>query len=133
MWTASFGTAKMPLRADGAGLHSLARNIGSSVGISVVNALLTRNIQINHASASQHITAASQQLAEPAVAQFWNPMNPAGAAALNAEITRQSSTIAYMDGYKLLMIATIAVMPILVIFRKPRPTLAGEATGVVDH
>src|ERR1700727_3093459 len=30
-------------RAEGAGIYSLARNIGSSIGISVVNSLLTRN------------------------------------------------------------------------------------------
>ena len=42
-------------RTEGAGLYSLSRNIGSSVGISVVNALLTRNTQINHADIVEHL------------------------------------------------------------------------------
>ena len=34
-------------------------------------------------------------------------------------ITRQAQIIAYIDDYKLLMIATLAVMPLLIVFRKP--------------
>ena len=43
-------------RTEGAGFYNLARNVGSSVGISVVNALLTRNTQVNHASIVEHVT-----------------------------------------------------------------------------
>src|SRR5277367_4181228 len=38
----TLSTLSSELRAEGAGLYSLSRNIGSSVGISIVNALLTR-------------------------------------------------------------------------------------------
>ncbi len=34
-------------------MFSLVRNIGSSIGISVVTALLSRNTQINHAELSR--------------------------------------------------------------------------------
>src|SRR3546814_8344966 len=44
-------------RTDGAGLLSLSRNIGASLGISVVSFLLARNIQISHADLAGHITA----------------------------------------------------------------------------
>jgi DHA2 family multidrug resistance protein len=130
--TVTLGTLSPVMRAEGAGLYSLARNIGSSVGISVVNALLTRNTQINHASIAQHVTAGNRGLADPGVAQFWNPATEAGAAALNAVITRQASVIAYIDDYKLLMIATLAVIPLLIVFKKPAPSAAGAA-AVVDH
>jgi DHA2 family multidrug resistance protein len=43
-------------RTDGTALFSLVRNIGSSIGISIVTVLLTRNIQINHAELSAGIT-----------------------------------------------------------------------------
>ena len=49
----TLSTLSPDLRAEGAGLYSLSRNIGSSVGISVVNALLTRNTQVNHAEIVQ--------------------------------------------------------------------------------
>ena len=71
-------------RAEGAGLYSLSRNIGSSVGISVVNSLLTRNTQVNHADIAQHVTAVNRAFEDPAIAQFWNPVTAAGRAALDA-------------------------------------------------
>ena len=62
-------------RTEGAGLYSLSRNIGSSVGISVVNALLTRNTQVNHADIAQHVTAVNRAFESPAITQFWNPVD----------------------------------------------------------
>ena len=43
----------------------------------------------------------------------------AGRAALDAVITEQAQIIAYVDDYKLLMIATLAVLPLLVMFNRP--------------
>jgi DHA2 family multidrug resistance protein len=131
--TVTLGTLSPTVRAEGAGLYSLARNIGSSVGISVVNALLTRNTQINHASIAERVTEMSPGMQEPGVSQFWNLSTQSGMEALNTEITRQASIIAYIDDYKLLMIAIICVMPLLIVFRKPQATLQDEAAGVIDH
>ncbi|WP_248692001.1 hypothetical protein [Pseudomonas azerbaijanoccidentalis] len=44
------------LRAEGTGLYSLSRNVGSSVGISIVTVLLTQNIQANHEQIGAWIT-----------------------------------------------------------------------------
>jgi DHA2 family multidrug resistance protein len=117
-------------RAEGAGLYSLARNIGSSIGISVVNALLTRNTQINHASIAAHVTAVNRALQEPAVARFWDPMTASGRAALDAVVTRQAQIIAYIDDYRLLMLATLAVLPLLLVFKRP-PSRGAQAHAVV--
>src|ERR1700723_3155488 len=65
-------------RAEGAGLYSLARNIGSSVGISVVNSLLTQNTQVNHADIVQHVTSVNRAFEAPAIAQYWNPLTAGG-------------------------------------------------------
>src|ERR1700677_4224329 len=67
-------------RAEGAGLYSLSRNIGSSIGISVVNSLLTRNTQINHSEIAEHVTLANRMFEVPAIAQFWNPVSAASCA-----------------------------------------------------
>jgi MFS transporter, DHA2 family, multidrug resistance protein len=124
--TATLATLSPEQRTEGAGLYSLSRNIGSSVGISVVNALLTRNTQINHAEIAQHVTAVNRAFESPAVAQFWNPATAAGRAALDAAITQQAQIIAYIDDYKLLMIATLAVIPLLIVFKK-------TSGGSADH
>ena len=50
--TVAFATLTPRFRTDAASLFSLVRNIGSSIGISVVTVLLTRNTQVNHAELS---------------------------------------------------------------------------------
>jgi MFS transporter, DHA2 family, multidrug resistance protein len=114
----TLSTLSSDLRAEGAGLYSLPRNIGSSVGISVVNSLLTTNTQVNHAEIVQHVTAVNRIFSDPNIAQFWNPLTAAGRAALDAVITQQAQIIAYIDDYKLLMIATLAVIPLLIVFKQ---------------
>jgi MFS transporter, DHA2 family, multidrug resistance protein len=116
---ATLATLPLAERTEGAGLYSLFRNIGSSIGISVVNALLIRNTQVNHASITQNVTAVNRAFENPNVAHFWDPLTGAGRAALDAVITEQAQIIAYIDDYKLLMIATLAVLPLLVVFNKP--------------
>jgi len=114
-------------RTEGAGIFTLSRNIGSSVGISVANALLTRNTKVDHADIAQHVTAANRAFESPAVTQLWNPLTAAGRIALHAMITRQVQIIAYIDDYKLLMIATLVVIPLLIVFKR------APAGGVENH
>jgi DHA2 family multidrug resistance protein len=114
-------------RAEGAGLYSLSRNIGSSIGISVVNSLLTRNTQVNHAEIARNVTSVNRAFEDLAISQFWNPISAAGRTALDAMITRQAQIIAYIDDYKLLMIATLAAIPLLVIFSKPPRSAATDS------
>jgi DHA2 family multidrug resistance protein len=118
-------------RTEGAGLYNLSRNVGSSVGISVVNALLTSLTQVNHAEISQHVTAVNRVFENGAIAQYWNPLTAAGRAALDAMITNQAQIIAYIDDYKLLMIATLAVVPLLPVFRRTGPP-TGESQHVAE-
>jgi DHA2 family multidrug resistance protein len=127
---ATLATLPLQERTEGAGLYSLFRNIGSSIGISVVNALLIRNTQINHADIAQNVTAVNRALDNPNVAHFWSPFTAGGRAALDAVITQQAQIIAYMDDYKLLMIATLAVLPLLIVFRKPKGNGATQPVHV---
>jgi MFS transporter, DHA2 family, multidrug resistance protein len=129
---ATLSTLPVEERTEGAGFFSLSRNIGSSVGISIVNSLLVQNTQANHAAIAPHISAVNRALDNPAVAQIWNPMTAAGRAALDAVVTRQAQIIAYIDDYKLLMIATLAVIPLLLVFRKPPAGGAAAPVIVAD-
>ena len=115
--TVTLATLSPQHRTEGAGFYNLSRNIGSSIGISIVNALLTRNTQINHADIVAHVTAVNRGFEDPTIAHFWNPLTASGRAALDAVITRQAQIIAFIDDYKLLMIATLAVLPLLLIFK----------------
>ena len=43
-----------------------------------------------------------------------------GLSALNAEVTRQASTIAYIDDYRFLMYVLLAAAPLVLLLRPPR-------------
>jgi len=128
----TLSTLAPELRAEGAGLYSLSRNIGSSIGISVVNSLLTRNTQVNHAEIARNVTSVNRAFEDPAITRFWDPISAAGRTALDAVITRQAQIIAYIDDYKLLMIATLAAIPLLIIFRKPPRAAPTDSMHVME-
>ncbi|HEY6431707.1 MAG TPA: DHA2 family efflux MFS transporter permease subunit [Acetobacteraceae bacterium] len=125
--TVTLATLSPDRRAEGAGLYSLSRNIGSGIGISIVNSLLVQNTQINHANIAAYVAPFNRPLGASNVARFWDPISAAGRAALDAVVTRQAEIIAYIDDYKMLMIATLAVIPLLMFFKKP------SERGEVDH
>jgi DHA2 family multidrug resistance protein len=74
--------------------------------------------QTDHADISVNVTAINRAFEDTTVAQFLNPLADVGRAALDAKVTQQAQIIAYIDDYKLLLIATLALFPLLVIFRK---------------
>ncbi|MDE2080495.1 MAG: DHA2 family efflux MFS transporter permease subunit [Burkholderiales bacterium] len=123
--TATFATVEPAMLSQGTALYSLMRNIGSSIGISLVQTLLVRNTQTVHASLTAQVNATALASA-PAVGGI-APASPAGLAMLNAEITRQASMIAYLDDFKLMLVLTLLVIPLLGLIRPARRGLAGAA------
>ncbi len=63
---ATLSTLPLHDRTEGAGLYSLFRNIGSSIGISVMNAMLITNTQANHASIAGACDGGEPRLRESA-------------------------------------------------------------------
>jgi DHA2 family multidrug resistance protein len=125
--TVAYSTLPMAARTEAAGIFSLTRNIGSSVGISIVMTLLSRNTQVNHAELAAHITPFGDGMAQlPALYA-----GPHGLAALNAEITRQASAIAFLNDFWLMMVMTLAAIPLLLLLRPVRSRAAPPLP--VDH
>ena len=129
--TMAFSTLPANMRGDGTGLYNLSRNIGSSVGISVVTALIVENTQSNHESIAAYVTPFNRAF-DAAAAQGLSPLTAAGRAALNEVITLQSTIIAYMDDFKLLMLMSIAVMPLVLLLRKPKAAPAMDHSAVME-
>jgi DHA2 family multidrug resistance protein len=125
--TMAFSTLPAQMRGEGTGLYNLSRNIGSSVGISIVSALIVSNTQSNHESIAAYVTPFNHVF-QQAAAQGLSPLTAAGRAALNETINLQATIIAYMDDFKLLMLMSIAVMPLVLLLRKPK-----AAAPKMDH
>jgi DHA2 family multidrug resistance protein len=130
--TATFATLAPEYRTEAAGVYSLLRNLGSSIGISVVEALLARNLQVNHAEIASHVSPFNLAMRMPDVVLHWDWQTTAGLAALNEEIRRQAAMIAYVDDFKLMMIVTLAAIPLLLLVRSParRPSPAAAAAAL---
>ena len=123
----TFSTLPAEKRGDGTGLYNLSRNIGSSVGISVVSALLTENIQVNHSNLVDYVTPFNPMFRSPVVLEMLSPFTAAGRAALDGLINTQAVMISYMDDFKLMMIMCLAAMPLVFLLRK------SAQPAVVDH
>jgi DHA2 family multidrug resistance protein len=129
--TVAYSSLPTTARTEAAGMFSLMRNIGSSIGISLVTTLLSRNTQINHAELVSRITPYSSVPLPPG----WNLADPRSLSAINGEITRQASAIAFLNDFWLMMILTVAAIPLLLLFRKPRAAAAAPSVPmpVADH
>ena len=114
----TFATLAPRLRNEGTPVYSLMRNIGSSVGISIVQALLTENMARAHAQLSTDISFANQVLMSLPAAM--SPLTPTGLSAINAEVNRQAAMIAYVSDFRVMMWMTLLTMPLLLLIR-PAP------------
>jgi DHA2 family multidrug resistance protein len=130
--TVAFATLPANLRGEGTGLYNLSRNIGSSVGISVVSALITENVQSNHASLAAYVTPFNHAFDAPAAVEAVNPLTAAGRAALDGMITLQATIIAYIDDFKLLMLMSLCAMPLVLLLRKPKVAPAVDHSVAVE-
>jgi DHA2 family multidrug resistance protein len=121
----AFETLAPRLRTTAAALLNLSRNIGGSVGISIVSTQLVRMTQVAHADLARNITEQTIPSADPTMLQTIAPQGPVALAFINAEVTRQALFIAYLDDFKLMMMLTFAVLPLLLLMRRGRKVGTG--------
>src|ERR1700756_4102540 len=103
----TFSTLPRHILTQGTAIFSLTRNIGSSVGIAIVVALLAENTQIVHSRLVEHLRQDNPLAQMPYMAPPFSLTDPSGLAALNAEATRQAAMVAYIDDFKLMMMIVI--------------------------
>ena len=113
------------LRGDGTALFSLMRNLGSSIGVSLVMALLSRNMWINQQQLGARIQV-PQELLEtlPSTTELLGL--PARAI---LEVTRQAAEIAYINNFELLTWVSVAAMPMVFMFSRPGRNNAALPAG----
>jgi DHA2 family multidrug resistance protein len=118
----TFATLSPQFRNEGTALFSLTRNVGSSVGISVVEALFTRNTQMMHSRLAEQITPYGDVLHSDAS----TALTTHGLAMLNQDVTDQAAMIAYNNDFKLMMILTLCVIPLVMLLRTGGQTNRAE-------
>jgi len=118
----------------GTGIINLARNIGASVGIATVTTMLDRRAQFHQSRLMEHVNDFS--------AAYHNMLNgmqvklvTAGATAAHASaqahgmiygtIQRQAVMLSFIDNFKMLGVVFFAVIPVLVLMKKPKAPAGG--------
>ncbi|MGH7030205.1 MAG: MFS transporter, partial [Stellaceae bacterium] len=128
----TFSTLPRHTLTQGTAIFSLMRNLGGSIGISIVEALLDQNTQIVHSRLVEQLRPDNPLARLPRLGLPYSLTTPSGVAALNAEATRQAAMVAYIDDYMLMMVLVIAALPLLLLLRRPRSMPGGAAIAVLD-
>jgi DHA2 family multidrug resistance protein len=128
----AFGTLPPTSRTEGAAVLNLTRNIGSSIGIAVVVALLARNTQVSHADLVQHVTPDNLPI-DPAELSRYGDYGGAAFGMVDGIVNQQAAMIAYLDDFWLMTIACGLAIPAAFLLRKPKPRTPGEAAPVISE
>jgi MFS transporter, DHA2 family, multidrug resistance protein len=123
--TVAFGTLAPALRTQATGLFNLMRNIGSSIGISMMSYLLVRNSATEQAALVEHITPYRQVVRD--YAHELNLATFTGRAALAQIVTVQAEAVAFIDNFKLMMFVSLLAIPLVILVQRPRRPLGDRA------
>jgi DHA2 family multidrug resistance protein len=118
--TVAFATLPGYLRTEGTAILTLVRNVGSSVGISMVISNLTATTTRMHAHLAEYVTPFNNALTMPDAQSTLNMGTDTGRALMDQLLTQQASIIAYANDFKLLMYLTIATIPAVVFIGSSR-------------
>ena len=112
---AAFSTLSPALRSQGTAFFNLARLYGSTIGIAIVQVYFYNNTQAVHLALAKHVRPYGP------VAHATGPLAGAHLAQINELVTGQAAMVAVIGQFKLLMIAMLAVSPLVLFLRQPRP------------
>jgi DHA2 family multidrug resistance protein len=113
----------------GTGIINLARNIGASVGIATVTTLLERRTQVHQARLMEHVNGLSAAYhntlhgTETRLISAGSGLAQAGAQAhgmIYNTVQRQAAMLGFIDNFKMLGVVFFAVIPVLLVLRKPK-------------
>ena len=114
--------------SNASAIINMTRNVGGSVGISILTALLSRRSQVHQNILVQHVTATSpeyrdmirglQAHLQAGASSSVDTLTQAQAMVFRA-ISQQATILAFIDDFKLLAIIFLALVPFLFFIRKP--------------
>ncbi len=132
--TVAFSTLAPTHAAEAAGLFSLLRTIGSSIGISIVATTLTRQSQVLWNQLGGHITAFSAQTHAYLGHLGLSADAPQAALLLGRELGRQATITSFVDAYILIMWSFVAMLPLVFLmkYKNQRTSPTGSAAPAME-
>jgi len=142
--TLAFATVPARIRTEGAAINALMRNLGASIGVAVLVAMLDRNTQINRSVLAEHLTSFNPlwrfgttpiengiPVDRSRIITHMTPFGggwPYGSVPVDdpskligmwgEELNRQASMIAYLNDFRVLAVAAVVFIPLLFFMRR---------------
>ena len=116
--SAAFATLSATLRTDAVALWTLIRNIGSSVGVSIVIAQLTSNTSRFHSRITETLTPFNNGIPMSGMDQMLDVTTASGQAMLDGLATREALIMSYSNDYLLMALVTLFAFPMILLLRK---------------
>jgi DHA2 family multidrug resistance protein len=127
--TIAFATLDPKFRGEAAAVYTLLRSLGSSAGISILEYVFTRNVEVVRSGLAPHLRTDNPN-AQAYLPSAMNLHSQAGLAVANAELNRQAAMVAYVDDFHLMLIMSFAILPLYLLMsgkRRPKPAGGGDA------
>ena len=105
-------------RTEGTIVNTMARSLGSSIGISMIVATLTSQTSQAHAVLAGHLNC-GDPVVGATLPGLMNPCGAGGGTLLNAEITRQGAMIAYDTIFAWMAVGVVLLVPLMFLLRGP--------------
>jgi MFS transporter, DHA2 family, multidrug resistance protein len=124
--TTTMGTLRNEQMGNASGLYNLLRNIGGSVGISMVDTLIARHTQIHRNEMVRHFSPGDPafQTLSSRIHEFMASQGAGGTpgrssyALLEHVLDQQAAVWSYVDDFRYLAIACFACVPIVFFLKK---------------
>ena len=126
--TLAFTTLDPSLRNEGSAIFTLTRNMGSAIGISVLQAMTIRNASTVHSRLIEGLRPDSPVMSR--IMPDFDFHMPSAVARLNALVTRQAAMVSYIDAFWLLFVITVAITPLLLFMRPARNAPTDDDLGL---
>jgi DHA2 family multidrug resistance protein len=108
------------LQDQGVAFYYLAFDVGSAIGTAAVVGLHARHSQINRATLAERITPYVEAGRMSELPDFWSVTDRAGLAALEQEVVRQASMIAFNNSFMVIALVMFSLVPFVLLFRYAR-------------
>ncbi|MCA9772729.1 MAG: DHA2 family efflux MFS transporter permease subunit [Myxococcales bacterium] len=115
--------------ASAAGVFSLIRTLGGSIGISVVSTVIVRGTQANWNRLGGHVSPFNPDLPAWLGAQGLSLQDPEAIARLAGELARQAEMLAYVGAFHMISLFFLCMLPLAFLAQRPPPTARVAGPG----
>ncbi len=123
----AFSTLAARLRAEASGIYNVTRNVGSSIGVSVMSGMLAVYVRENRSWLVDSVNLLNPAFQDPSITRIADITTAHGLAMVEVMVQQEAVMLGYVHDFRLMALATLAAIPTLLLLRDARPPAAPAA------